>query len=34
MDHTAAERTIGWRPQVEMREGIKRLIAWRQATEQ
>ena len=33
LDHTAAERIIGWRPQVEMREGIKRLIAWRQATE-
>jgi UDP-glucose 4-epimerase len=33
LDHTAAERTIGWRPQVEMREGIKRLIQWRQATE-
>jgi UDP-glucose 4-epimerase len=33
MDHRAAERIIGWRPQVEMREGLKRLIAWRQATE-
>jgi UDP-glucose 4-epimerase len=33
MDHRAAERIIGWRPQVEMREGIGRLIAWRQATE-
>ncbi len=33
LDHTAAERTIGWRPQVEMREGLKRLIAWRQAAE-
>jgi UDP-glucose 4-epimerase len=33
MDHRAAERVIGWRPQVEMREGLKRLIAWRQATE-
>jgi UDP-glucose 4-epimerase len=33
LDHTAAERTLGWRPQVDMREGIRRLIAWRQATE-
>jgi UDP-glucose 4-epimerase len=33
MDHTLAERTIGWRPQVDMREGIRRLIAWREATE-
>jgi UDP-glucose 4-epimerase len=33
MDHRAAERIIGWRPQVEMREGIGRLIAWRQAAE-
>jgi UDP-glucose 4-epimerase len=33
VDHSAAERTLGWRPQVEMPEGIKRLIAWRQATQ-
>ena len=32
LDHTLAERTIGWRPQVDMREGIRRLIAWREAT--
>ena len=32
LDHSLAERTIGWRPQVDMREGIKRLIAWREAT--
>lgn len=32
MDHSLAERTIGWRPQVDMREGIRRLIAWREAT--
>jgi UDP-glucose 4-epimerase len=33
VDHAAAERVIGWRPQVEMPEGIKRLIQWRQATQ-
>jgi UDP-glucose 4-epimerase len=32
MDHTLAETAIGWRPQVEMREGIRRLIAWREAS--
>jgi len=32
MDHTLAERTIGWKPQVDMREGIKRLLAWREAS--
>jgi nucleoside-diphosphate-sugar epimerase len=31
MDHVAAERVIGWKPQVDMREGIKRLLAWRDA---
>lgn len=31
IDHRAAERTIGWRPQVDMREGIRRLLAWREA---
>jgi UDP-glucose 4-epimerase len=31
LDHTAAERAIGWRPEVDMREGIRRLIAWREA---
>jgi UDP-glucose 4-epimerase len=30
LDHAAADRTIGWRPQVDMREGIRRLIAWRE----
>ena len=30
LDHAAAEGTIGWRPQVDMREGIRRLIAWRE----
>jgi UDP-glucose 4-epimerase len=32
LDHRLAERTIGWKPQVDMREGIRRLIAWREAT--
>jgi len=32
MDHTLAETAIGWRPQIEMREGIRRLIAWREAS--
>lgn len=32
LDHAAAERTLGWRPQVDMREGIRRLIAWREAS--
>jgi UDP-glucose 4-epimerase len=31
IDHALAERTIGWKPQVDMREGIRRLIEWRQA---
>jgi UDP-glucose 4-epimerase len=30
LDHAAAERVIGWRPEVDMREGIRRLIAWRE----
>ncbi len=34
LDHALAERVIGWRPQVDMREGIKRLIAWREASGQ
>jgi UDP-glucose 4-epimerase len=29
LDHAAAERVIGWRPEVDMREGIRRLLAWR-----
>lgn len=32
MDHALAEQVIGWRPQIDMREGIKRLIAWREAS--
>jgi UDP-glucose 4-epimerase len=31
LDHAAAERVIGWRPEVDMREGIRRLIAWRES---
>lgn len=29
IDHAAAERAIGWRPEIEMREGLARLIRWR-----
>ena len=32
LDHALAERTIGWRPEVDMHEGIRRLIEWREAT--
>jgi UDP-glucose 4-epimerase len=31
--HDAAERLIGWTPQVGMEEGIRRLIAWRDGNE-
>jgi UDP-glucose 4-epimerase len=30
LDHSAAAHAIGWRPEVDMREGIRRLIAWRE----
>jgi UDP-glucose 4-epimerase len=33
IDHAAAESVIGWQPVVDMREGIARLIAWREAIE-
>ena len=33
IDHRQAERIIGWRPQVEMKDGIRRLIAWREESE-
>ncbi len=33
LDHALAQRLIGWRPQVDMRDGIGRLIAWREETE-
>jgi UDP-glucose 4-epimerase len=29
IDHSAAYDAIGWRPEVSMREGLQRLIAWR-----
>jgi UDP-glucose 4-epimerase len=29
IDHAAALDTIGWRPEVAMREGLRRLLAWR-----
>jgi UDP-glucose 4-epimerase len=32
MDHSTAERVLGWCPEVDMREGIRRLIVWREAT--
>jgi UDP-glucose 4-epimerase len=31
--HEEAERAIGWRPEVGMREGLTRLIAWRDGNE-
>lgn len=30
MDHALAARVLGWRPQVDMDEGIRRLVAWRE----
>lgn len=33
VDHTEAQRVIGWQPEVDMREGIGRLLRWREATE-
>jgi UDP-glucose 4-epimerase len=32
IEHALAERVLGWRPQVDMREGLRRLIQWREAT--
>ena len=32
IDHTAAGKAIGWKPEVDMREGIRRLIKWRDQT--
>jgi UDP-glucose 4-epimerase len=32
LEHDLAERVLGWRPEIDMREGIRRLIAWREAT--
>ncbi|MBR0666229.1 NAD-dependent epimerase/dehydratase family protein [Roseomonas hellenica] len=31
--HEEAERVIGWKPQVEMEEGLARLIAWKEGNE-
>ena len=31
LEHGLAERVLAWRPEVDMREGIRRLIAWREA---
>lgn len=31
IDHTAAKSAIGWEPEVGMREGLQRLLAWRDA---
>ncbi|MDI3305761.1 MAG: hypothetical protein QJR07_01565 [Acetobacteraceae bacterium] len=28
--HEEAFRVIGWKPEVDMREGLRRLIAWRE----
>jgi UDP-glucose 4-epimerase len=33
INHAAAERAIGWRPLVDMEEGLRRLIAWREGNE-
>jgi len=32
IDHARAAETIGWRPEVAMAEGLRRLIAWRSVT--
>ena len=31
--HEEAERVLGWRPLVDMEEGLRRLIAWREGNE-
>ena len=31
--HEEAERAIGWKPLVDMREGLRRLLAWREGNE-
>ena len=32
LDHSLAEKKIGWKPEVDMREGVRRLLAWRAET--
>jgi UDP-glucose 4-epimerase len=32
LEHGLAKRALGWEPEVDMREGLRRLIAWREAT--
>ena len=32
MDHALAGKVLGWKPQVDMREGIRRLLAWRESS--
>ena len=32
LDHARAAEVIGWSPEVDMREGIRRLLAWREAS--
>ncbi|MBN8991538.1 MAG: NAD-dependent epimerase/dehydratase family protein [Rhizobiales bacterium] len=32
IDHAAAEKAIGWKPEIDMREGIRRLLKWRDET--
>ena len=34
LDHAKAAEVIGWQPQVDMREGVRRLLEWRQASGQ
>lgn len=31
IDHSAAKAAIGWEPEIDMREGLTRLLAWRDA---
>jgi UDP-glucose 4-epimerase len=33
LEHGLAEALLGWRPEVDMREGIRRLIAWRESND-
>ena len=32
IDHAAAETAFGWKPEVEMRDGLRRLLTWRDET--